>query len=600
MSGVRVPDSPPLSFLLLPLSLVLGIASSHDASACLFRDGQLVAAIAEERLTRVKCDGGRLPQLAIDYVLAAANASRRDVDVVATIYGHFPEAYFRRETPAKELERIIARAVRGVTGKEKATNFSSSNLLKHLRAHGGTFDAHFRRERFLEGEGFRPDTRVDFFDHHLTHAAAAAFYCGADEAAIITLDGEGDLDMHYTASTWRDGQLQRVRLADTPGNSPGFFYETITKLLGFTPNRHEGKVLGLAAMGDPRPLLPAMRRALRASDDGRGFDSDFAGQPNAYDLRASYLESVVKGQKREAVAAATQQALEDAVLPVCRSFLAECGLRRLALNGGVFANVKLNQRLAALPEVESLFVFPGMSDTGNSIGAALLSLDSQRGWMGRHRRSLEDVYWGPAYEPEGIHAELMERGLQAERLGPDVLIERAAQAIHAGEVVGWFQGRMEFGPRALGNRSMLARATDAGINQSLNARLSRTEFMPFAPSCLAEHAATVFLGVEKAAHAAEFMTVTFDVHPQWRSRVPAVVHVDGTARPQLVRRDRNPRYWQLIERYRQLSGIPLVLNTSFNVHEEPIVCSPAEALTAYVDGRIDCLAIGDFWLGPRR
>jgi carbamoyltransferase len=582
------------------LSLILGIASSHDASACVFRDGRLAAAIGEERLTRIKCDGGRLPQLAIDHVLAAAGATRRDVDVVATIYGHFPERYFRRETTAKEIERWLSRAVKRVTGSAKATNFSSSNLLKHLRANGGEFERHFRRSRFLEGEGFRPDAQVHFHDHHLTHAAAAAFYAGTQEAAVVTLDGEGDLDQHFTASVWRGGRLERRRVSDTPGNSPGFFYEAITKLLGFTPLRHEGKVLGLAAMGDPRPLLPAMRRALRASEDGRDFDSDFANRPGAYEQRYSYLESIVKGQEREAVAAAAQQALEDAVLPVCRSFLAECGLRRLALNGGVFANVKLNQRLAALAEVDSVFVFPGMSDTGNSIGAALLSLESrQRGFLDKHQHPLESVYWGPEFTPDQIAAELGRRGLAGERLDRSALIEQAAQAIHRGKVVGWFQGRMEFGPRALGNRSMLARATDASINQSLNARLQRTEFMPFAPSCLAEHAAEVFAGVDKARHAAEFMTVTFDVHEQWRGRVPAVVHVDGTARPQLVRRDRNPLYWELIERYRALSGIPLLLNTSFNVHEEPIVCAPAEALAAYADGRIDCLALGDFWLGPR-
>jgi carbamoyltransferase len=557
-----------------------------------------LAAIAEERLTRVKCDGGRLPQRAIDHVLAAAGATRRDVDVVATIYGHFPERYFRRETLAKEIERRISRAARRLAGKEKATQFSSSNLLKHLRDHGGDFERHFRRARFLDGEGFHPDARVQFHDHHLTHAAAAAFYCGAGAAAVITLDGEGDLDQHFTASVWQNGRLERRRVSDTPGNSPGFFYETITKLLGFTPLRHEGKVLGLAAMGDPARLLGAMRRALRASADGRDFDSDFARQPGAYDRRNEYLAAVVAGQPREAVAAAAQAALEDAVLPVCRSFLAECGLRRVALNGGVFANVKLNQRLAALPEVESLFVFPGMSDTGNSIGAALLSLEADApGWMARHGEALENVYWGPRFAAEDIGREIRRRDLRAETLERAALIERAARAIHGGQVVGWFQDRMEFGPRALGNRSMLARATDASINQSLNARLARTEFMPFAPSCLAEHADAVFPGVDKARHAAEFMTITFDVRDAWRARVPAVVHVDGTARPQLVRRERNPLYWELIERYRQLSGIPLVLNTSFNVHEEPIVCAPAEALAAYADGRIDCLALGDYWLG---
>jgi carbamoyltransferase len=167
--------------------------------------------------------------------------------------------------------------------------------------------------------------------------------------------------------------------------------------------------------------------------------------------------------------------------------------------------------------------------------------------------------------------------------------------VHEGLVVGWFQGRMEFGPRALGNRSIVASPVDAGINKRLNDRLSRTEFMPFAPSVLAEHAGAIFQNVEPTRHTAEFMTVTLDVAPRWRPRIPAVVHVDGTARPHIVVREKNPLYHRLIECYEQLSGIPLVLNTSFNVHEEPIVCRPAEAVQALVEGRVDCLAVGPFW-----
>jgi carbamoyltransferase len=163
-------------------------------------------------------------------------------------------------------------------------------------------------------------------------------------------------------------------------------------------------------------------------------------------------------------------------------------------------------------------------------------------------------------------------------------------------VVGWFQGRMEFGPRALGNRSMLARPTESAINNWLNERLDRSEFMPFAPSVLAEHADDIFIGVDKARHTAEFMTITFDVRPQWLARIPAVVHVDGTARPQLVRAEVNPLYHRLISAYYALSGIPLVLNTSFNVHEEPIVCAPAEAIRAFSERRVDCLALGPYWL----
>jgi carbamoyltransferase len=374
----------------------------------------------------------------------------------------------------------------------------------------------------------------------------------------------------------------------------------VTELLGFRPLRHEGKVLGLAAFGDPKPLYDAFKRALRMSADGTGFESDFSNMERAIDKRKAYIAAAIKGHSRENVAAAAQTVFEEAIVGVVRNFMRETGQRHLAVNGGVFANVKLNQRIAALPEVERLFVFPGMSDTGNSVGAAVMVLDKlEPGYLARSAQALRDVYLGPGFTNAEIQVELDRRGLKYERLDDDALVERTAQAIHAGVVVGWFQGRMEFGPRALGNRSMIARATEAGINKSLNDRLDRTEFMPFAPSALAEHADELFEDVEPGRHTAEFMTITYDVKKQWHDKIPAVVHVDGTARPQLVRKDRNPLYWRVIDRYRQLSGIPLVLNTSFNVHEEPIVCQPKEAVQALVDNRIDCLAIGGCWADYR-
>jgi carbamoyltransferase len=563
-----------------------------------FRDGELVAAISEERLSRIKTDGSRLPGLAIDAVLAMAGATRRDVDHVAMIYSHVPEAYCRRPTVAKEVERRFSRLWKAINGRPNETQFFLNNVLIHIRDHAPDkrFDDYFRRDRFLAGEGFRADTPIHFVDHHLTHAAAAAFYSGFPEAAVITMDGEGDLGVHHTSSVYAGGRLQCHHVSDDPGTSSGFFYMDVTEFLGFRPLRHEGKVLGLAAFGDPDPLRASFRRALQLGKDGRTLTSYFARSASGLDRRKAYVAEVMKGHSREDVAAAAQAVFEEAIVGLVRNFMRETGQRHLAVNGGVFANVKLNQRIAALPEVERLFVFPGMSDTGNSVGAALMALDElEPGYVARKAHALRDVYLGPSYTDAEIRAELDRRGLEYERLDDDALVERTAQAIHRGVVVGWFQGRMEFGPRALGNRSMIARATDANINRILNDRLDRTEFMPFAPSALAEYADELFHNVAPGHHAAEFMTITFDVKKHWHDRVPAVVHVDGTARPQLVRKDRNPLYWRVIDRYRQLSGIPLVLNTSFNVHEEPIVCQPAEAAQALVDNRIDALAIGNFW-----
>jgi len=405
----------------------------------------------------------------------------------------------------------------------------------------------------------------------------------------------GDWGIHHTSGVFRDGSYERQHVSDSPGASAGMFYSHITELLGFRPMRHEGKVVGLAAMGNPKVLYAPFTKTLRVARDGQTLTSDFNG-PEAERHRLEYLRTTIAGHTREDISAAAQQVLEDVVLELVRNFLRKTGLRHLALNGGVFANVKLNQRIAMLPEVDSLFVFPAMSDTGNSVGAALLDMAERTPDALRYAEPLHDVYLGQVYDSPTIEAALANAGLPARKMNEDALIDMAARAIHEGHVVGWFQGRMEFGPRALGNRSMLARPTESAINDWLNQRLDRSEFMPFAPSVLAEHADDLFIGVEKARHAAEFMTITFDVKPEWRPRIPAVVHVDGTARPQLVRPDRNPLYHKLIAAYHAISGIPLVLNTSFNVHEEPIVCAPAEAIRAFTEKRVDCLAVGPYWL----
>jgi carbamoyltransferase len=258
----------------------------------------------------------------------------------------------------------------------------------------------------------------------------------------------------------------------------------------------------------------------------------------------------------------------------------------------LFSNVRINQKVHEMPEVERCFVHPGMSDCGMGVGAALAAYYDRdpRPWV--NTRCLEDVYLGPAYSDREIEAALA--GADVDFWQPNDLEGDIARLLAQGAVVAHFDGRMEYGPRALGNRSILYQPTDPSVNDWLNEALVRTEFMPFAPSTLAEEADRCFRGVAGAERTARFMTITFDCTEWMKQRCPGVVHVDGTARPQLVRREDNPRYYRIIEAYRQLTGLPSIINTSFNMHEEPIVCSPEDAIRAFKLGHLDYLAIGGF------
>ncbi len=318
---------------------------------------------------------------------------------------------------------------------------------------------------------------------------------------------------------------------------------------------------------------------------------DIRNKGNAY-----YWSAVNKIKKRlpgdfkiEDLASSMQTLLEDVVVDYCKCWIEKTGISNVALAGGVFANVRLNQKVHELECVENIYIHPGMGDEGLSFGAALNPAALHKGAFSE---TLHDAYLGPGYKDKEIEDALMQRGLSYTH--HENVEEEIANLLSKGYVVARFNGRMEYGPRALGNRSILYQPNDKSANDWLNKHLHRTEFMPFAPAVAYENASRCFHNTSGAENAARFMTITFDCTDEMKQLCTGVVHVDGTARPQLVREEDNPSYYKIIREYERLTGIPSIVNTSFNVHDEPIVCSPEDALNGFIDGDLDYLAAGNF------
>jgi carbamoyltransferase len=551
-------------------------AGIHDASTAAFDDYNLVAAIAEERLTRIKGYGQSVPWLGIDEVLRIAGWTRHDVDAIALTRGFHP-TYHLRVPLWRELRYAVERA-RG-TGRDYRD-------LAILSRRFGTADTGkiFHAERFLRDNAFRPETKIHFANHHEAHALAALFYTDWDEALVYTSDGIGD-NVSYSMrglkggkidSYWGDDRWLTRRVSEA-GLASAYGYATVAA--GFKMLRHEGKLTGLAAYGEPK-IADAMAAQFRFTKDGL-IETDFR---NWKEMREKFL-ALCQGHDRETIAASIQKVAEDFTLQSVRWWLARTRAKKLALAGGLFANVRLNRLLAETLPVDELFVFPAMGDDGLPVGAGLSFLHARDGtatWL-RHRHRLDNVYLGQNYDGR-VDEMLGSAGMRRIAGRP---AETAVDLIRAGKAGAIYAGRMEFGPRALGARSIIASPHDNAINDNLNKRLDRSEFMPFAPYVLEEDAARVFEITEVNRYAARFMTITCAVKPEWRARIPAVVHVDGTARPQIIRDADNPLFAAILRRFRDQTGLPVLINTSFNVHEEPIVNRPEECLQALADGRVD-------------
>lgn len=552
---------------------ILGIANDETASACLCLDGTLVAAASEERFSRIKMDNS-WPEQAIGWCLQHAGLTLSDLDCVA--YG-WSAGFDAEKHLLPYLDRIAYEARHNPPGV---------GILRERVAVEMDRDRMKRDEfwQFVGRHGLRE--RAASFDHHESHAYSAYACSPFEEALVVTCDGRGDFASLSVSSFRTDAMQMHYRASSA--DSLGFFYGRITQLLGFTPHRHEGKVTGLAAHGDPQRLLPLMREMIdvddgqvlaRCGDLFRPFYSNFSPA----------LEQRLAGHLREDIAAAAQAHLEDCLTRLVGWWRCRTGARHVALAGGVFANVCVNQRILELPGVENIYVMPQMGDGGLGVGAAAAVL---RG-TGRAKLEVHDMYLGPEWQSGQIEQALADRpDLQVER--PEDLVGSAVDSLMQGQVLGWFQGRMEFGPRALCHRSILYHCRDRSANTWLNQRMSRTEFMPFAPVTAEELASQCYLGWHSKHIASRYMTVTYDCTEAMKQGCPAAVHIDGTARPQVIRRQDNALMHALLHRYHERSGELALINTSFNRHEEPIVNRPSEAIAALVDGIVDVLYIGPF------
>jgi carbamoyltransferase len=567
----------------------LGInAAFHDSAACLVQDGQVIAAAEEERFTRIK-HGKRpvpfstweLPFHAIDYCLREADIRMTDVDHVA--YSFDPALLLGRHAGAETIALPIEPSAQPVA-KEWESPWDPLFLASIVNAPRQLASGapHHLAERF---RGARADESYQwqFVEHHIAHAASAFHASPLAEAAVMTLDGRGEC-----ATTWygvgRGTELEQIGQVNYP-HSLGLLYERVTEHLGFLHSSDEYKVMALASFGVPR-YVDAFREIAQLGERG------------CYEIGPLCLEERFGPSRRRGepieqrhydIAHSLQIVLEERVLALAEWLHDATGQSNLCMAGGVALNCVMNARLRDRGPFREIWVQPAAGDAGTALGAALWVDARERGAAERTWR-MDHAYLGPAYDDTEIERFLAWSKLPARRL-TDTAGE-TAELLAQDKIIGWFQGRMEFGPRALGARSILASPIDPGMQAKLNEIKDREDFRPVAPVVLEEESGAWFAGAGRSP----FMLFVYDVIPAQADRIPAVRHVDGTARIQTINREQHPRYHALLEAFRERTGVPVLVNTSFNTRGEPIVCTPRDAVECFWTSPLDALVIGPFLL----
>ncbi len=553
---------------------ILGLSYMyHDSAACLVQNGDVVAAAAEERFIRIK-HSVDFPLRAIRYCLKQGGISVADLDAVVFY-----------EKPYLKFERIL---------KTHLMSFPSS--FKSFRA----FLPMWLNYKLCVPDIIREQTgyagKIYFADHHYAHAASAFLPSPFERAIVITMDGTGE----WSTLAVGVGEGTRIRLERDVRfpHSLGLLYSAVTAHLGFNVNEGEGKVMGLAAHGKPS-FRRQFAEVLRVREDG-SFQLNLDAFSFHYGLAMTNRrfadiffpprkpESPIRSEHKD-LAASLQAAVEDVVLKIVRNSHRVYGIDKLCLAGGVALNCVANGRILRETPIREAFIQPGAGDDGGAMGSALYLYTQLFG--GDKRWRMRDAYLGPSFTDEEIESLLLRMNVPYKKLSARMLPARAAKLLAEGNIVGWFQGRMEFGPRALGNRSILADPRDPRMKDVLNRRVKHREpFRPFAPAVCVESSLEYF----DAAHESPFMLLSVPVRPDKRRAVPSIVHADGSARLQTVTETSNPLFYRLIKEFGRRTGVPVVLNTSFNLRGEPMVCTPQDAYDCFSRTEMDCLFLNRF------
>lgn len=548
---------------------ILGISCGGESGAALFKNDQLLCASNEERFSRIKLDID-FPKYSLQWCLNDAGITSNEVEKI--IYG-FSSGCETEDQKGALLEKLINLDSSSETGK-----IIKSRVVTETQVDREKYEEFLHNIQLF----FQRNIPIERIHHHMSHVASAYIPSGMEKALVVTADGRGDY-RSLTIGIATAESFKELYIAPS-WNSLGYFYGRMTKLCGFTPNRHEGKVTGLAAYGDATKALTLVKKMIRIEN------GEVVSKLGDYyrPFFSNYSEELIKEAEkfsREDLAAATQLHFEHMIVELIHFYLEKTGVETIALAGGIFSNISLNQAIYEIDDKVDVFVYPNMGDAGICVGGCYA-------WLWKNKKivpkKIESVYLGYEITPLTVANTLVENGYKVEQ--PDDLISIMLELLETSSTIGLVQGRAEFGPRALGNRTILASPQERQIIEKINAQLGRDTFMPLAPVMPLELAEEyIEFKNNQSFEKGYFMTMTYNAKPALKKVAEAVVHVDGTVRPQFITKQSNPFLHALLMQWYTKTGCPVLINTSFNAHEEPIVNSESDAVKAFKNNVVDVL-----------